>query len=128
MRIHVTARHFELDPEDRLFTEQRLEKLSRYARDIQEAHVTVSQEKYRFHAEIVLRVPGREAASREEADSARVALELATDRVEQQVRRLKERRLERRRGDRSRAADHLQPPAPSSEEWGERAEAAGDEE
>jgi len=43
MRIHVTARHCELDPEDRLLAEQRIEKLSRFVRDIQEAHVTVSQ-------------------------------------------------------------------------------------
>src|SRR5207249_6107589 len=54
MRIHWTMRHCELDPEDRLLAEQRLEKLSRFARDIQEAHVIVSQEKYRYLAEIAL--------------------------------------------------------------------------
>jgi ribosomal subunit interface protein len=126
MRILVTARHCDLDPEDRLVAEQRLEKLSRFARDLQEAHVTVSQEKFRFHVEIVLRLRGREITSREEADSARIALERAADHVEQQLRRLKDRRLDRRRGDRTRAADSLESPSPSSgEEWGA---AAGDEE
>ena len=129
MRIHWTMRHCELDPEDRLLAEQRLEKLSRFARDIQEAHVIVSQEKYRYLAEIALRLRGREVTSREEADGARTALELVADRIEQQVRRLKERRLERRRGDRARAADRFLPPTPSpSEEWEARGEAAGDEE
>jgi ribosomal subunit interface protein len=130
MRIHLTARHCDLDPEDRLLAEQRVEKLSRFVRDIQEAHITVSQEKYRYLAEIALKVRGREMASREEADQARVAIERAADRLEQQVRRLKDRRLERRRGDRARAADHLTPPEPpvEGEEWGMRAEAAGDEE
>jgi ribosomal subunit interface protein len=130
MRIHVTARHFELDPEDRLLAEQRIEKLSRFVRDIQEAHVTLSQEKYRYLVEIALRVRGREMTSREEADAARIGIERAADRLEQQVRRLKERRLERRRGDRTRAADLLSPPEtpPEGEDWGPRAEAAGDEE
>jgi ribosomal subunit interface protein len=129
MRIHVTVRHFELDPEDRLLAEQRLEKLSRFARDLKEAHVTVSHEKYRYLVEIALRLDGREVTSREEADAARIAIERASDRMEQQVRRLKEKRLERRRGDRTRAADLLQPPGPpAGEEWEARGEAAGDEE
>jgi ribosomal subunit interface protein len=130
MRIHLTARHCELDPEDRLLAEQRIEKLARFVHDIQEAHMTVSQEKYRYHVEIALRVRGREMTSQEEADSARVAIERAADRLEQQARRLKERRLERRRGDRTRAADHLEVvDTPSEgEEWGTRADAAGDDE
>jgi putative sigma-54 modulation protein len=105
MRLHLTARHCELDPEDRLLVEQRLEKLSRFARDILEAHVTVSAEKYRHTAEITLKLAGHEIASREEAHGARVALERAADRLEHQIRRLKERRLDWRRGDRTRAAD-----------------------
>jgi ribosomal subunit interface protein len=129
MRLHVTARHCELDPEDRLLAEQRLEKLSRFVHDIQEAHLIVTQEKYRYHVEVALRLRGREITSREEADGARTGIERAADRLEQQVRRLKERRLERRRGDRTRAADLLQPPiAPDDEAWGLRGEAAGDEE
>ena len=128
MRIHLTVRHGELDPEDRMFAEQRLEKMSRFARDIQEAHVTVSQEKFRFVAEIALRVRGRELTSREEADVARVALERAADRVEQQLRSLKERRLERRRGDRARTADRFESPPQADESPGTPREAAGDEE
>jgi putative sigma-54 modulation protein len=113
MRIHVTARHCELDPEDRILAEQRLSKLSRFARDIQEAHVIVTGEKYRHTAEITLRLRGQEVASREEADGPRTAIDRAADRIEKQIRRLKERRLERRRGDRSRTADGL---APASED------------
>ncbi len=129
MRIQLTVRHCELDPEDRLLAEQRLEKLSRIARDAQEAFVIVTQEKYRYHADITLRLRGREVTSREEADGARTAIERAADRLEQQVRRLKDKRLEQRRGDRTRAADYFQPPAPESgEEWDARGDAAGDEE
>ena len=30
MDIHTTARHFELDPEDRLFAQERITKLGRF--------------------------------------------------------------------------------------------------
>src|SRR5262249_51731376 len=126
MRIHMTARHCEWDPEDRLLAEQRLEKLSRYAR-ILEAHVIVTQEKYRYTAEITLRLPGPDLTSREEADRARTAIERAADRIEHQVRRLKERRIERRRADR-RGLDVMPPAAPGGDEgWEAQGEAAGEE-
>jgi ribosome hibernation promoting factor len=118
MRIHLTARHCELDPEDRLFTEQRLGKLSRFASDIQEAHVIVTAEKYRHIAEITVRTAGREVAGREEANEPRVAIERAVDRLEHQIRRLKDRRLERQRGDRTRASDQIAAPGEGAEEAG----------
>src|SRR5687767_4253129 len=105
MRIHLTARHCEIDPEDRLLVEQRLEKLSRFTPDILDAHVIVTADKSRYTAEITVKLPGHEAVSREEAHGVRVGLELSFDRLEHQLRRLKERRLEWRRGDRTRAAD-----------------------
>jgi ribosome-associated translation inhibitor RaiA len=91
-----------------------------------EAHVIVSAEKYRHTAEITLKLRGQEVASREEAQGARVALERATDRLEHQMRRIKERRLERRRGGRTKAADQLAPPSENSDDgsegYGEAAE------
>ena len=48
MKIHTTARHCELDPEDKLLVHQRLERLLRYfrdPRDLMEAHVVVGVEK-----------------------------------------------------------------------------------
>ena len=128
MRIHLTARHFEMNPEDRQFAEQRLEKLSRFAQDIHEAHVVVTAEKYRHMAEITVRLRGREVVSREESNELRTAIERAADRLEQQLRKIKERRVERQRGDRTRPADAMPLPAePPAPEWEERREAAGEE-
>ena len=97
MQIHTTARHFELDPEDRLFAQQRLEKLERFAKDIQEAHLVVTAEGFRHSAEITLRLKRREMVSRVESTQARAAIERAADRLEKQLRRLKERRVSRKR-------------------------------
>jgi len=74
MQISTTARHCELDPEDRLFAQQRLEKLSRYVRDAREAHLTVTAEKYRHTAEILLKLKHREIVSREQSTEPRMAI------------------------------------------------------
>ena len=96
MLINTTARHCELDPEDRLHAHQRLERLGRYARDLHEAHLVVSAEKYRHTAEITLRLKHHEMVSREESTGARSAIDRAADRLEEQLRRLKERRIDRK--------------------------------
>jgi len=114
MKVNTTARHCELDPEVRLFTQQRLERLLRYfrdPRDLIEAHVVVAAEKYRHSAEITLKLRRGEVVGREQADDPRAAIELAAERIEHQIRRLKEKRLERQRGGRVREVG----PAPASE-------------
>jgi len=92
MQISTTARHCELDAQVREFAQQRLAKLERFARDIQEAHLVVTAEKFRFTAEITLRIKHHEMVSREESDSSKVAIDLAAHRLEQQLRRLKDKR------------------------------------
>ncbi|HEY3215411.1 MAG TPA: ribosome-associated translation inhibitor RaiA [Candidatus Eisenbacteria bacterium] len=121
MIINTTARHCELDNEVRAFAQQRLEKLSRYARDIMEARLIVTAEKYRHTAEITLRLKGHEFVSREQADQPRTAIDLAADRLEHQVRRLKEKRMEHKKGNRTRTADGTSPPEET------RGDEAGDE-
>jgi len=97
MQIHTTARHCEIDPEDRLHAQQRFEKLGRYARDLQEIHLVLSAEKYRHTAEITLRLDHHELVSREQSNDAHAAIDRAAERIEEQLRRHKERRLEQRR-------------------------------
>lgn len=119
MRIITTARHCEIDPEDRLFAETHLEKLTRYVRDIHEVHLTLSSENYRHTAEIALKVNGRDFMGRETANTFRTAITEAIGRIEPQIRKLKELRLERRRGDRTRTADAVDSPEEAAGEDGE---------
>jgi putative sigma-54 modulation protein len=116
MQISTTARHCELDPEVRLFAQKRLEKLERFARDIQEAHLTVTVEGFRHSAEITLRLKRHEMVSRQESTEPRAAIDRAADRLEKQLRRLKERRADRKRAGRGangyarlRARDRVPP-------------------
>ena len=100
MQILTTTRHCELDPDVRLHAQQRLEKLGKFARDIREAHLTVTAERYRHSAEITLRLNHHELVSREESTEPKIAIDLAADHIEQQLRRFKERRVGRKRGPR----------------------------
>lgn len=115
MNITTTARHCELDPEVRRFAAERLEKMSRFASDIHEAHLVVTMEKYRHVAEITLRLRGEELVGREHATEVRTAIDRAADRLEQQMRRVKERRVMRRRGGRLRTADGVAAPEPPAD-------------
>jgi putative sigma-54 modulation protein len=109
MQITTTVRHFELDPEDRLFANQRLDKLGRYARDIREVHLIVTAEKNRLSAEITARLKHHDLASREESTAARTAIELAAAHMEEQLRRLKEKRVDRKHRPRANGVPGEQP-------------------
>src|SRR5215831_3950198 len=100
MQILTTTRHCELDQEVRLHAQRRLEKLGKFARDIHEAHLIVTAERYRHSAEITLRLNHHELVSREESTEPKVAIDLAADRLERQLRRFKEKRVSRKRGPR----------------------------
>ena len=119
MHITTTARHCEIDPEDKLFAQTHLEKLSRYASDLREAHLTISCENYRHTAEIAVKLRDHDFVGRETANSVRTAMIEAIAGVEHQIRKLKELRLERRRGGRTRLADAVGSPGEGPGEDGE---------
>lgn len=100
MKISTTARHCELSAEDREFIQHRLERLLRYfrdPRDLVEAHVVIGVEKYRHSAEITLKLRRGEVISREEANGLREAIEQTAVHLEDQIRRIKEKRISRKR-------------------------------
>ena len=95
MQISITARQCEISPGVRQFAQQRLEKLQKYVSDIHGVHVIVRHERAVHVAEIALRVNGNELVMTQEHAEAGAAIELAADRLEEQLRRLKDRRLDR---------------------------------
>ncbi len=120
MQITTTARHCDLDPEVRLHAEQRLGRLNRYAADILEAHLIVTAEKYRHTAEITLRLRQNELVGRQVSDDPRLAIDGATDALEEQLRRRKDRLVDRKRESRgtARVVDGraVMPPADDDDE------------
>jgi putative sigma-54 modulation protein len=93
VQIHLTARHCELGPDVRTFAQQRLEKLIKYDGSIHDVRVIVSQERKLHTAEITLRAHQQDVVITESHLDARAAIELAADRLEDRVRRGKEKRI-----------------------------------
>jgi putative sigma-54 modulation protein len=99
MEIQTTARHFDLTPELREYSESKLRRLARYFDQIHEGTITITKEKFRYLAEINVRVGGgADLVSREETPDVYSSIDGAIDRLERQVRRHKGRLMSRRAG------------------------------
>lgn len=117
MQISMTARHCELSPEVRRFGASKLERLQKFANDIREARIIVTQEKSRFTAEITLRVHHHDTVITEHAHDAHGAIGMAIERLEEQLRRLHGRRVERRHdGDQVRGRIAPEPVSPADDD------------
>ncbi len=95
MQISITARHCEIASGIRTFAQTRLEKLGKFAADIHGIHVIIQPEGKDFQAEITLRLNGNEFVSTELSAEVGAAVERAADRMEEQLRRYKDRRVGR---------------------------------
>ena len=91
MKPTITTRHFELSDSLRERTEERLIKLQRIFDRILDARVVVSLEKNRYTAEVIVTANGTPLTSHVTAESDKIALEQAIDKLEMQLRRHKDR-------------------------------------
>jgi len=99
MEIHFTARHCDIAPELREFITRKLEKLEHVQHQIREARVVLAAENYRHIAEVTLLARRHEFVGREESPDVYAAAELVIEKLDQQLRRFKDKRLSRNRRD-----------------------------
>lgn len=118
MVITTTARHMEVDRDVKEFAEKRLARLERYASDIREAHVVLHAEKYRIRTEIILRLKHQELIAKAEQGDVRGSVDEAVGRLEQQLKRLKERRASHGKGAPRADGTAPAPATPGDEEEG----------
>lgn len=97
MRIDFTGRQMEVSPDLRLYTEERLRKLTRLLRDRFDIHVILTAEKHRRIAEITLKFRDHILVGIEETGDARSSINGALDKLERQAVRLLARRRARKR-------------------------------
>ena len=97
MQISITARQCEITTGIRQFAQQRLEKLEKFASNIHGVHLIISQQHGEHSAEIKLRLNGHELVSTQEHSEAGAAIERAVDRMEEQLRRHKDKRSAHKR-------------------------------
>ncbi len=102
MQISVTFRQMEPSEALKNYVTERLRKFKRYLEGPQEAHVVLGLEKFRHLADVTINSNGRIIKGREENADMYAAIDLVMDKIDQQLRKMREKI--RDKGDRSRAA------------------------
>lgn len=91
MHITITARHFELTNAIRDYVEENLEKLTRYFDQIITVQVTLTVESSRNQCEISMQASKFSLQSAHEAMDMYLAIDEAIDKMESQIKKLKDK-------------------------------------
>jgi ribosomal subunit interface protein len=97
MRLDITFRHMNAREEVKNRAESLFEKLHRFLDASAEAHLTIGSEAGKAEVELVVTSRGEVSKAIEADDDLRTALDRAFHRVEDQLRRDKEKAVSRRR-------------------------------
>lgn len=87
MEITTTCRRYEIEPGVMEHAEKRIHKLERYIDSIQEAHLVLAQEKYRYIAELTVHADGVDVTSRENSKDMGTSIDRVCARVERQLKK-----------------------------------------
>jgi putative sigma-54 modulation protein len=110
MQISVTFRQLEPSEALKNYVTERLSKFKRYLDGPVEAHVVLGLEKFRHLADVTINSNGRLIKGREENADMYAAIDLVMDKIDLQLKKVRER-LRGPKGDRSRMAAAVAAPA-----------------
>lgn len=99
MNIIVNGRHLEITPSLRSYSEEKIGKFEKYISSISEAVVTLSVEKYRHKAEVLLKVNGVLIQAEGVTGEIYSSIDQVVEKLEKQVVKFKERQHSHRKGD-----------------------------
>ncbi|MBI3785641.1 MAG: ribosome-associated translation inhibitor RaiA [Deltaproteobacteria bacterium] len=99
MRVTVTFRHVDSTAGLRRYAEDKVERLGKFAPRTAEAHVILSVEKERHHAEIVVVGKQLTITAKEQTGDLYSAIDLALDKIERQLKKRAEKKKDRRGAD-----------------------------
>ncbi len=99
MLIEITARHVELSPDQQRHLHDKAEKLLKYFGRLMAIEVTAEQKKHAWNVEILVSAEHKhDFVAREEGLTAEVAMDQCVHKIEQQLRRYKEK-VQHHKGD-----------------------------
>ena len=114
MQVNITARHLKLTPAISDYVQKKLEKANRFLDHLIWAQVVLDVAKQRHTSEIIIHASGHTFTAKEESVDLYAAIDLASDTMDEQLRRFKDRRRERRPEYRRRTAKTKNWPAESA--------------
>jgi putative sigma-54 modulation protein len=115
MNIVVTARHLELTPALREYAEQKVRKFDRYFSHISEVDVTLTAEKNRHKADVLIKANGMLIQAEGATTEIYSAIDEVVEKLERQIKKYKEKLTSRRKAE-PKGAAMAAPEAPAPEE------------
>lgn len=97
MQIEYTGRHVHVTQAYHKLCEEGLERVHKILGKVMSAHIVLSSEKYRYTAEITIKIRGAKLASAAEATSMDAALRMALEKAEKQATRQKQKKVTNKR-------------------------------
>jgi putative sigma-54 modulation protein len=91
MQVNLSGHHVEITPALRGYVEKKLGRILRHADRVIEVQCTLTVEKLRQQAEATIRLAGATAHATAVQDDMYAAIDLLTDKLDEQVRRHKEK-------------------------------------
>jgi putative sigma-54 modulation protein len=91
MKISVTFRNGEGENWQKVYAEERIQRLKKYLDTPAEAHIIVATEKFRNVAEINLSSKGWNINAKEEAKDMHIAIDSCIDKIEKQLKKQREK-------------------------------------
>ncbi|MBI3548814.1 MAG: ribosome-associated translation inhibitor RaiA [Elusimicrobia bacterium] len=99
MRIAITARHLKLTPAIRTYVEEKFQKAQRYFNHIVWTQVVLSVEKRNHEAEVVVHASRQTFRALGKGADLYAAIDLASDKIDSQLKKYKERLKDRHRAE-----------------------------
>jgi putative sigma-54 modulation protein len=97
MNIIVNGRHLEITPALKNYAEEKLKKFDRYLANITEAIVTLTVEKYRHKAEVLLKANGMMIQAEGVTGEIYSSIDEVVEKLEKQVKKYKEKLVSHRK-------------------------------
>lgn len=99
MNVIVNGRHLQVTSGLKEYSEEKLKRFDRYFPNIMEAVVTLSVEKYRHKAEIMLNANGFLMQAEAVTEDIFSAIDDVTEKLEKQIKKYKEKLVSHRKGE-----------------------------
>jgi len=109
MNIIVNGRHLEITPALRQYAEEKIGKFTKYLSNISEAIVTLSVEKHRQKAEVLLKINGYLIQAECVTGDVYSAIDEVVEKLEKQVVKYKEKLTNHRKGEKKVVPAAVQP-------------------
>ncbi|MFZ0391827.1 MAG: ribosome-associated translation inhibitor RaiA [Calditrichia bacterium] len=91
MELTITARHFRIQEDLKMYVEDKVQRLNRFYGEILDLEVVLGWEKITRYCEFRIKVNGKQIVVKEITDDIRKSFDLALDKAERQLKRYKEK-------------------------------------